>query len=139
METPKQSADSRARKCAKQKIVNFHLSIVQKIADIFGFMYIPNTTDKNWECPVKIKGISTIPGPDIIFKHEDFKKEFPFSVFCYRKESINIHDCLEEAKKDCLDETDWIIAHKRSMEEVLITMSFDTFEKMLVKGIKNDK
>lgn len=55
------------------------------------------------------------------------QKMFPFAVECKRTEKLDLFGAIRQAKENTKPGVDWVVVHRRSNEEALITLSADVF------------
>lgn len=73
-------------------------------------------------------------GNDIILRGEALKK-FPFSIECKNSETLNLLETIEQVQANQIEETDWLIVHKRkTLKTPIVIMDWDSLEK-LYKGL----
>jgi len=64
------------------------------------------------------------------------KELFPWSVECKRQESWSVHGWIEQAKKNQMPGTDWLLVARRSHKDAVVILDADVFFDILrlVKG-----
>lgn len=69
-------------------------------------------------------------GTDIRMSAEALAK-FPWSVECKNQESWGVHSWVEQAKKNKLKNTEWIIFAKRNRKKTVVILEASVFFKLL--------
>ena len=69
-------------------------------------------------------------GTDVRLSKQVIKK-FPFSVECKRQENWSVPSWIEQAKKNTLPNTDWLLVMRRSHKPPVIVMDGEAFFKLL--------
>lgn len=57
----------------------------------------------------------------------DAQKLFPFAVECKRTEKLDLFGAIRQAKENTKEGIDWLVIHRRSKEDALVTMKADVF------------
>lgn len=55
-------------------------------------------------------------------------------IECKRVERLNLYDAIEQAKSDAREDETPIVCHRKDRSKWLVTMEFDSFMKMYLKG-----
>jgi len=69
-------------------------------------------------------------GPDIRLV-ADAREQFPWSVECKRQESWSVHNWVEQAQKNQMAGTDWLIVAKRSHKDPVVILDAFVFFQLL--------
>jgi hypothetical protein len=102
----------------KAKARELQKYVAQKISDITG---IPCGKDELIESREMGQAGSDVKliGPA--------QKLFPFAVECKRTEKLDLHGAIRQAEANTKPELNWIIVHRRSKEDALVTIKADVF------------
>lgn len=79
--------------------------------------------------PIESRGMGQ-SGVDVRLEKEVLKK-FPFSVECKAQESWNVHEWIDQASKNQMKNTNWLLVCKRSRKEPIIIMDAKAFFNLL--------
>lgn len=93
----------------------------QKIAELTGCEWGASGEDK----PIESRPMGQ-HGCDVRMESH-VRALFPFSVECKRQESWSVPAWVEQAKKNRMDDTDWLLVIKRSHKEPIIVMDAERF------------
>ncbi len=77
-------------------------------------------------------------GVDVVLRGEALE-QFPFSVECKAQESWSIHSDIEQAKKNVIKNTDWLLIMKRSHKDPVVIIDIDVFMKIWNLVLKYNK
>lgn len=77
------------------------------------------------------------PGTDIRLSRKA-REAFPYSVECKRQETLSIPAWIEQAKKNTLPDTDWLLFCRRSREKAFVIMDVDHFFELFRRAMNND-
>ncbi len=55
------------------------------------------------------------------------QKIFPFAVECKRTEKLDLFGAIRQAKENTKEGIDWLVIHRRSNEDALVTLEADKF------------
>lgn len=55
------------------------------------------------------------------------QQAFPFAVECKRTEKLDLFGAIRQAKENTKEGIDWLVIHRRSQEDALVTMKADVF------------
>jgi len=100
--------------------------ICREISELTGIPYIQSDDD----CDIHSREMGQ-HGKDIILRGEALRK-FPFSVEAKCSESFDMLGTYEQAITNTTKDTDWLIVHRRkSIPEVIVMLSWNTFKKIL--------
>ena len=58
---------------------------------------------------------------------------------CKHVERLNIHEAMDQAKRDAKDGTMPVVFHKKNNHEILVSMQFDTFMKLYKEWWENSE
>ena len=109
---------------AKQKGRELQKWVAAKISEVTG---LPHGKDTDIES--RPMGQS---GTDIRLSKEAIRL-FNFSVECKRQETWAVPAWIEQAKKNCLPDTDWLLVLRRSHSEPVVVMDAGRFFELLRK------
>lgn len=107
---------------AKAKGRRLQNLVAEKISNLLG---IPHGKDQLIQA--REMGQS---GTDVKLIGEALEK-FKFSVECKAQENWSVHDWIEQAKRNKIKGTDWLLVAKRSGNEPVVVMDLDTFFRLL--------
>lgn len=116
---------------AKGKGRGLQYWVCEKIANIFGIEF----KQSDDECLIHSREMGQ-HGTDIILRGEIGKK-FPFDIECKACESLSILDWVRQARSNKKENRDWLLVFKKQTigHEPLVLMEWETFEKMIKKGL----
>ena len=92
-----------------------------KIAELTGYEWGSSGEDK----PIESRPMGQ-HGCDVRMESQ-VRKAFPFSVECKRQESWSVMSWIEQAKKNQMVDTDWLLVIKRSNKAPVIIMDAARF------------
>jgi len=100
---------------------------------------IAKTTGYVWgkDKPIESRPMSQ-SGVDIRLE-ESVKKLFPFSVECKWQESWAVPAWIEQAKKNQMEGTDWLLVIKRNRKLPVVIMDADSFFRLIKKASNLDE
>ncbi len=70
------------------------------------------------------------------------QKKFPFAVECKRTEKLDLFGAIRQAKENTKEGIDWLVIHRRSNEDALVTLEADKFFELygrIISEIYNTK
>ena len=113
---------------AKNKGSQLQKDFCELIASITGSTYIPGDDDSQIKSrPMGLSGL------DIVMDKET-RQKFPYSVECKNQESLNLLDAIEQARSNELEDTDWLVVHRRkNLKEDVVIMSVEAFAVLFLK------
>ena len=116
---------------AKGKGRGLQYWVCERIAKMFGIEFVQSDDS----CLIQSRPMGQ-HGTDIILRGEIGKK-FPFDIECKACESLSIPDWVRQARSNKKEERDWLLVFKKQTigHEPLVVMEWDTFEKMIKKGL----
>lgn len=110
--------------------------VCERIAKMFGIEFVQS--DDNCLIHSREMGLN---GVDVILRGEIYKK-FPFDIECKSCESLSIPDWIRQAKENNKKEDrDWLVVFKKQTlgSEPFVIMGWECFEKIITKGLKNER
>ena len=119
----------------KGKGRNLQYWVCERIAKIFNIEF--NQSDDN--CMIHSREMGQ-HGTDVIVRGDIYKK-FPFDIECKSCESLSIPNWVRQARENNKKEDrDWLVVFKKQTigGEPLVIMDFSCFEKLVIKGLKNE-
>lgn len=116
---------------AKGKGRGLQYWVCEKIANLFGIEF----KQSDDECLIHSREMGQ-HGTDVILRGEIGKK-FPFDIECKACESLSIPDWVRQARTNKKEDRDWLLIFKKQTigHEPLVLMEWETFEKMIKKGL----
>lgn len=118
---------------AKKKGRELQKWVCQKIADIFGIYY----DQQDDQCPIHSRE-SGQKGTDVIIRGELYNK-FLFDIECKNVETLKLYKAIEQAQNNIGAVRDWLLIHKKNYSQPIVIMSWNAFERLFKKGMKNDR
>lgn len=116
---------------AKGKGRGLQYWVCERIANLFGIEFKQGDD----ECLIHSREMGQ-HGTDVILRGEIGKK-FPFDIECKACESLSIPDWVRQARTNKKEDRDWLLIFKKQTigHEPLALMEWETFEKMIKKGL----
>lgn len=108
--------------------------VCERIAGMFGINFVQS--DDTCLVHSRTMGLS---GTDVVLTGE-LAEKFPFDIECKACESLSIPQWVRQARTNKKDERDWLVVFKKQTmgSEPFVIMEWATFEKIIMKEIKND-
>ena len=118
----------------KGKGRNLQYWICGRIAKLFNIEFVQG--DDN--CLVHSREMGQ-HGTDIVLRGKIYEK-FPYDIECKNCESLSIPQWVRQARTNKKDGRDWLVVFKKQTlgSEPLVLMEWNAFEKLFVKGLKNE-
>jgi len=108
--------------------------VCERISEITGVPY--DQADDNCEIHSREMGQS---GTDVILRG-GVAERIPFSIECKSQESLDLRAAVEQAKKNIIEGTDWLIVHKRqTIKNPIVITDWAAFHRVLVWATKDAK
>jgi hypothetical protein len=99
--------------------------VCQRIAKLLNIEY--NQQDD--QCLIHSREMGQA-GVDIILRGDTIKR-FPYSIECKNSEQLKLIGTIAQVKKSLIQDTDWLIVHKKkSLDKPIVIMEWDAFEKL---------
>lgn len=119
---------------AKAKGRGLQYWVCDRIAKIFGIEFVQS--DDN--CLVHSREMGQ-HGRDVIVRGELYNK-FPFDIECKSCEMLSVPEWIKQAKDNNEEGRNWLVVFKKHTmgSEPFVIMGWNCFEKLFVKGIKNE-
>lgn len=116
---------------AKAKGRELQYWVCEKIAGMFGIEF----KQSDDECLIHSREMGQ-HGTDVILRGE-LGKKFPFDIECKACESLSIPDWVRQARSNKKENRDWLLIFKKKTigHEPLVLMEWETFEKIIIKGL----
>ena len=114
---------------SKNKGRRLQIWICEKIAAIFDVPF--DNQDDNCLIHSREMGQSKC---DIVLRGE-IKKIFNFDIEAKNTEVVQLYKFIEQAKKNIEVNREWLMVHKKNNSDPVVVMSWDSFEKLIRKGI----
>lgn len=116
---------------AKGKGRGLQYWVCERIAKMFGIEF----KQSDDECLIHSREMGQ-HGTDVILRG-DIGKKFPFDIECKACESLSIPDWVRQARTNKKEDRDWLLVFKKQTigHEPLVLMEWETFEKMIKKGL----
>jgi len=92
--------------------------VAQKVSELTGFEY---GKDK----PIESRPMGQ-SGPDLRLDSNVLYK-FPFSIECKNQENWKMHQWIDQAQKNRLPNTDWLLVCKRNQKNPVVIMDAEVF------------
>lgn len=109
---------------AKAKGRRLQQWVCRQIAKVTGM-------EQGKDCPIESRPMGQ-SGVDVRLEKAALKK-FPFSVECKNQQSWSVHQWIEQAKSNCLPNTDWLIVAKRNRAKEVVIMDARAFFRLIRK------
>lgn len=106
---------------AKDKGRRLQHWVCHKIAELTGYPWGTSGDDQ----PIESRPMGQ-PGPDVRMESQVLE-QFPFTVECKSYEKWAVPEWIEQAKRNCMDGTHWLLIAKRSRKPPVVMMDADTF------------
>ena len=108
--------------------------VCDRIAKMFGIEFIQSDDT----CPVHSREMGQ-HGTDVCLRGDMYQK-FPFDIECKSCETLSIPEWVRQARENKKENRDWLLVFKKQTigHEPLVVMEWETFEKLFMKGKKDD-
>lgn len=110
---------------AKNKGRRLQQWVCRRISQITGYPWGTSGEDQ----PIESRPMGQ-DGPDVRMESHVLR-QFPYSVECKRVERWDVHDWIEQARKNRMSGTDWLIIAKRNRKDPVVIMDAETFFRLL--------
>ena len=70
-------------------------------------------------------------GVDIVLRGEA-SNYFPFSIECKNTERLNLYNSIDQAKRNCKRNTDWLLFHTKNHSAPIVILDAETFFRLIV-------
>lgn len=112
---------------AKQKGRKLQQWVCRRISQITGYSWGSSGEDQ----PIESRPMGQ-SGADIRMESKVLE-QFPYSVECKRVERWDVHNWIDQAQKNRMKGTSWLIIAKRNRRRPVVMMDAETFFRLLEK------